>query len=221
MPLAAILGVSLLLALPSSGEALPTAATLEAQSAQSQQDSPRADSPQQNPAAPAESGKDSTSSGSQSQTSSGPASSAQQTPTPANAEQQAEGSKASQSAPKSAVHPKKKHHRKHRQKAPPVTTPKVVVPNGGTSDPSVQLAPSLTKQQAANQRQNTDQLLASTESNLKAIAGRRLQASQQDTVKQIEQYVAQAKGAAKTGDLERAHNLALKAQLLSEELVKH
>jgi hypothetical protein len=232
MPLAAILGVSLLLALPPLGEVLPAHSPVTAQSAQTQQDS-QASSSQQPPAAGAqESGKNSSSPGAQGQGKS--ETPGEQPPAPANSAQQPEGAKPASSvaspkasAPKSAAqeptaHKTKKHRHKHPKNAQAHPEPsKVVVPNGGASDPSVQLAPSLTRQQAADQRQDTNQLLASTESNLKAIAGHPLQASQRDMVRQIEQYVAQAKAATKAGDLERAHNLALKAQLLSKELVKH
>jgi hypothetical protein len=223
MPLAAILGVSLLLASPPLGEVLPAHSLLTAPSAQAQQDS-QASSPQQPAPDAHESGKGSSSSETP----------GEQPPAPANSAQQPEGAKPASSvaspkasAPKSAAqeptaHKTKKHRHKHPKNAQAHPEPsKVVVPNGGASDPSVQLAPSLTRQQAADQRQDTNQLLASTESNLKAIAGHPLQASQRDMVKQIEQYVAQAKAATKAGDLERAHNLALKAQLLSKELVKH
>jgi hypothetical protein len=249
MPLAAILGVSLLLALPSSGEAPPTLVSALTQAAQAQQDS-QADSSQQPPESrtsddssaqtPAPSTavpkKDCSSEGSEPQTKSNaeppseqaPAGSAQQPETskPASANTRSSKTDPGAKTSKSTAAKAKKHHRKHPKKHPKKTQvdsepSKVVVPNGGTSDPNVQLAPSLTRQQAANQRQDTNQLLASTESNLKAIADSQLKSSQQDVVKQIEQYVAQAKEATKAGDLERAHNLALKAQLLSEELVKH
>ena len=93
--------------------------------------------------------------------------------------------------------------------------------NGSTDDPTIQLSPGLTQQQASSQRQNTDQLLASTDANLKKVADRQLTASQKDTADQIRQYAQQAKAAVAAGDLERGHNLAVKAHLLSEELVKH
>jgi hypothetical protein len=66
---------------------------------------------------------------------------------------------------------------------------------------------------------STYQLLASSDANLKKISGRPLNASQQDTVKQIKSYMEQANRAAKDGDLQRAHNLAVKANLLAAELV--
>jgi len=63
-------------------------------------------------------------------------------------------------------------------------------------------------------------MLAATEANLKKIGGQPLAANQQDMVDQIHQFMNQSKTAAEEGDLERAQNLALKAKLLSEELVK-
>ena len=63
-------------------------------------------------------------------------------------------------------------------------------------------------------------MLESAEANLKKIAGRQLSADQQDMVNQIRQFMAQSKAAIDVGDLERAHTLAWKAQVLSEELVK-
>ena len=40
-------------------------------------------------------------------------------------------------------------------------------------------------------------------------------------VAQIKDYMAQSRKATKDSDTVRAHNLALKARLLSDELVKH
>jgi hypothetical protein len=98
---------------------------------------------------------------------------------------------------------------------------KVVVRNGGTTEPAVQLAPRLSDEEASHQRENTDGLLATTDSNLKQVSTRPLNSSQQDTVTQIRSYMQQAKSASSAGDLERAYNLAFKAHLLSDELVGH
>ena len=105
------------------------------------------------------------------------------------------------------------------QSLPPCPPPKKVVRNGGSNEPNVQFTAGDTAQQAAQQR-STDQLKSATEENLKKIAGRQLAPSQQETVTQINQFLEQSKSAIAEGDLERGHNLALKAQLLSEELVK-
>lgn len=96
-----------------------------------------------------------------------------------------------------------------------------MVRNGGTVDPVVQLAPGMSAEQASSQRQNTTQLLAATDDNLKQIASRQLSSTQQDSVSQIRKYMEQANAAEKAGDVQRAHNLASKALLLSDDLVKH
>jgi hypothetical protein len=96
---------------------------------------------------------------------------------------------------------------------------KTVVRNGGTSDAKVAISPGMSDQQASQKLRNTNQLLSSTDANLKEIAPRQLNASQQDTVKQIKSYVDQAKVAAGKGDVERAYNLASKANMLSADLV--
>lgn len=67
---------------------------------------------------------------------------------------------------------------------------------------------------------STGQLTSATEENLKKIAGRQLNSSQQEIVSQIKQFMEQSKTAVAAGDLDRAHNLALKAHLLSDELLK-
>jgi type IV secretory pathway VirB10-like protein len=113
---------------------------------------------------------------------------------------------------------KHSHKKKSRSADPPA---KVVIRNGGTADPTVNLSPGLSKGQAANQLQNANQLLNATESNLKQLSERTLSLPQQDTIKQIRSYMDQARKAVDAGDLERGHNLAFKAHLLSDDLVKH
>jgi outer membrane biosynthesis protein TonB len=118
--------------------------------------------------------------------------------------------------------PAKKHRRKHNTASDPNAAPeKKVVRNGGTGDPVVQLAPGLSQEQASRKRQSTTELLAATAANLKQISGRQLNSSQQDSVSQIRKYMEQAQAAEKAGDVQRAQNLASKALLLSDDLVKH
>ena len=118
----------------------------------------------------------------------------------------------------------KKHHETHKAVAPAApapagTTPeKKVVKDGGTDEPTVDLSPGVNQKQASEQAMRTDQLLASSDANLKKISGRQLSASQQDTVKQIKSYMEQATAAKNNGDMQRAYNLAVKANLLSAEL---
>jgi hypothetical protein len=69
-------------------------------------------------------------------------------------------------------------------------------------------------------KSSTEQLRVATEENLKKVEGHQLSASQQDMKNQINQFMQQSKTAAADGDVDRAHNLSLKARLLSDELVK-
>jgi hypothetical protein len=116
---------------------------------------------------------------------------------------------------------KRRRHRKSSAGASSATPEKKVVRNGGTADPVVQLAPGMSAEQASSQRQSTTQLLAATDANLKQISSRQLNSSQQDSISQIRKYLEQAKAAELAGDVQRAHNLASKALLLSDDLVKH
>jgi outer membrane biosynthesis protein TonB len=97
---------------------------------------------------------------------------------------------------------------------------KVVVPNGGATDPKVQLAPKVPRQQASEQRQKINELLASSDTNLQKLSARQLSTDQQDVVRQIRVYMKQAKEAAAGSDLQRAENLATKANLLAQDLAK-
>jgi hypothetical protein len=115
---------------------------------------------------------------------------------------------------------KKRHRRKTSASNSTATPPKKVVRNGGTADPAVQLAPGISAEQASSQRQNTTQLLAATDANLKQISSRPMNSSQQASVDQIRKYMEQAKAAEQAGDVQRAQNLASKALLLSDDLAK-
>lgn len=97
---------------------------------------------------------------------------------------------------------------------------KVVVANGGAKEQTGQLTPAMSKEQQARERENTSQLLATTDANLKSIAGRQLTPAQQNMLAQIHSYVNHSKAAAAAGDLARANTLASKAHLLSDELAK-
>jgi hypothetical protein len=101
----------------------------------------------------------------------------------------------------------------------PCPAPKKVIRNGGSKEPSIQLSGGTAGEQAMQQR-STEQLTAATEGNLKQLAGRQLTATQQDMVTQIKQFMEQSKSAIAAGDPERGHNLAEKAHLLSEDLLK-
>ena len=101
----------------------------------------------------------------------------------------------------------------------PCAPPKTVVRQGGTAEPSIQLAGGPPNDQASQQKNVVNQLLGSTEENLKKISGHQLTADQQSTVAQIRQFIDQSKAATSDGDMERARTLAWKAQTLSQDLV--
>ena len=71
----------------------------------------------------------------------------------------------------------------------------------------------------ATSQSTTQQLIDSAEANLRNIK-RQLSADEQTTLSQIRDLIKQSKDATKDGDLAKAHNLALKARLFSDELVK-
>jgi hypothetical protein len=96
----------------------------------------------------------------------------------------------------------------------------VVVRNGGARDDVIHLSPGGSQEQEAHNRENTAQLLATTDGNLKRLAGRQLTPAEQSTLDQIHSYIRQAKAASDAGDLARAHTLAFKAHLLSDDLAK-
>ena len=215
MPLAAILGVCLLLLWPQASIAL--AATADWQSDQSEEKQPSnsaAQSSSEQHTIERQKGPDQSTQPSQPQAAA-----------PGCQADSQSGSNANSDC-KTATPPKtktKKHPATHKCQAPaskptgttPATT---VIKNGGTDEPIVDLSPEVNQKQASEQTVRTNQLLASSDANLKKISGRQLSASQGDTVKQIQSYIDQAKKAASDGDVQRAYNLAVKANLLSAEL---
>src|SRR5581483_1953986 len=98
--------------------------------------------------------------------------------------------------------------------------PKIVVRQGGTKDPSIQLAGGPGTEQTSQKREAIIQVLDVTDQNLKKTGAMQLTSAQQDTVTQTRQFMEQSKAAMADGDFERARTLAWKAQLLSEDLIK-
>jgi hypothetical protein len=208
MPLATILGVCVLLVSPPGGGASRPAYKVVAQSAPAAQASPQPDSSQ----------PQATEQPQEEKSTQAPA---QSRPTPAaknEAEKQSSGTAAKKKVRRGTS--KKPHPRKPKT-ATGDGPAKVVVPNGSTTDPKVQLAPGLSQQQASRQRHKINQLLAACTASLKKLSGRQLNPSQQDVVGQIRMYVEQARAALASGDLQRAENLATKANLLADNLAKH
>ena len=219
MALAAILGICLFLSWPRIGIAPSTPAMAIWQSTQSQASQPGNSSQQDSAAQPATDQKKPPD-----QSATPPQSTPAVTPPGAENSQTGSNAKPDSKPAQSTGAKNRKHH--HKNVAPASTFPgpgpsKTVVRNGGTSDPTLDLSPGVSPQQASHQVENTNQLLATSDANLKKIAGRQLSANQQDTVKQIKSYMEQAKKAAGDGDQQRAYNLAFKANLLSAELAEH
>jgi len=114
-----------------------------------------------------------------------------------------------------------RRRRKRAASAPNGAPHKIVVREGGASEPAAQIAPGMTPAEATRQRHNAEQLLGASDDKLKRLTGRTLDAKQQETVGQIRNYMEGARSALKEGDVRRANTLAQKAHLLSEDLVRH
>jgi len=99
--------------------------------------------------------------------------------------------------------------------APP---PRVAIQESAPPPSSSQIS-ALPHDQASDAKRSTQQLLDSTDANLRNLT-RALSAEEKAIVEQIRAYQQQARTAGQQGDVVRAHNLALKAHLLSDELVK-
>lgn len=113
---------------------------------------------------------------------------------------------------------------KPAEKTAPATAtanaPRTVVPEGGTPQQQPpELTASISHDAAQHQRMTTNQLLDSTEFNLKSIS-RALNSDEQAIVSHIRSFEQQSRAATAEGDTERAYNLAMKAHLLSDELIK-
>jgi len=110
--------------------------------------------------------------------------------------------------------------------APEVVTPrkaprKIVVREGGASEPEAQIVTGMSAEEASRERLEAQKFIDAADENLKRLLGRILDAQQQESVSQIHNYVAHARSALKEGDISRGHTLALKASLLADDLVKH
>ena len=101
-------------------------------------------------------------------------------------------------------------------KAQPPT--RIVIQEGGV-DTGTPQAPTTTHTTTTDPQRTTQQLLDATDNNLRGLT-RALSPDEKAMVEQIRAYMQQSRDASKDGDVVRAHNLALKAHLLSDELVK-
>jgi hypothetical protein len=82
------------------------------------------------------------------------------------------------------------------------------------------IAAQLSKEEFAAAQQETNQSLDIAEKNLASALNKHLNAAQNDLVSKIRGFLKDAREAAQAGDWARARNLAKKAQVLSEELVR-
>lgn len=85
--------------------------------------------------------------------------------------------------------------------------------------PAPQISPQISPtDQSIYAKRTTDDINAA-EYNLQQMNGKHLSAAQQDLADKIRSFVAQSRDASKSGDWDRAQNLAQKARLLSNELL--
>jgi len=101
-------------------------------------------------------------------------------------------------------------------KSTPPAPPRIVIQEGSTNN-SAQGQVGAGKDDPS--QTTTQQLIDSTENNLRSIK-RQLSSDEQSMVTQARDYINGSKLATKDGDFVRAHNLANKAHLLSEALIK-
>jgi hypothetical protein len=119
--------------------------------------------------------------------------------------------------PKTAEKTKPSHGRHAAAKKPP----KTVVQAEKTETPATsmgQISPGPTPD-ATHSQTSTDQLLQGAEANLNSIT-RQLSKEGEAMRTQIKEFINQSRKATTENDPARAHNLAVKARLLSDDLVK-
>lgn len=148
-----------------------------------------------------------------------PAPPVQTTPPPASS---AETGAIPQPSTNQAAKPKTKNHwhknsSTSAKQSPPQPAAPPAVPQKAAiaGEPQVQIV----AQAPQGTARNTEQLRQSTEENLRRVT-RQLSDSEQAMLRQARNYIAQSRLAEQDGDLERAYNLAMKANLLSGELAK-
>lgn len=120
--------------------------------------------------------------------------------------------------------PAKRKSKKPAQPAATQSNPTVAANHPPTNPateavPDTAIAADVTRQQLFQQKQTTNELLDSTEKSLKGL-NRGLNHDEEIMATQIRSYVAQSRKATSDGDFERAYNLAVKAHLLADALIK-
>lgn len=142
-------------------------------------------------------------------------------------------------APSAAAEPtpavkteKKANHRSAKKTSPPPVasdkqpevahnTPRKIIPPEKVETPvtSSQISPGPTPATTPHDPSSTEQLLQNAEANLNAIK-RQLTHDEETTLAQVKEFINLSHKATTENDPVRAHNLAVKARLLSDELVK-
>ena len=102
---------------------------------------------------------------------------------------------------------------------PPDAEVAAAEPAGPKPEPP-SISPRYTPAEEANLREQTNQSLLTAERNLQRMNGRKLTPPQSDLAEKIRGFLAQSREAISAGDWFRAQNLASKAQVLSQELVR-
>jgi hypothetical protein len=82
------------------------------------------------------------------------------------------------------------------------------------------IAPAISASDAVRDQTAAEQLLRNTETNLTSIGKRQLSSDEDAVISQIKNFITQSRQALKDNDPARARNLALKANLLSNDLTK-
>jgi hypothetical protein len=159
------------------------------------------------------------------------------TPTPAEAEAQpaqqpeaqptATPAEQPQAGEKTAEKTKPKHTRHAATKKPGEKSevahnnPRKIIPAEPAPTPAQtgQISPGPTPAGGGNSQASTDQLLQGAEANLNGIT-RTLSKDEEAMRAQIREFIKQSRTATTENDPARAHTLAVKARLLSDELVK-
>jgi outer membrane biosynthesis protein TonB len=118
---------------------------------------------------------------------------------------------------------KPKNSKPSTAKKPTSSTGKIVVQPDKPGTPAAstdgQISPGPTAVDTAHNQTSTEQLLHGAEENLNSIK-RQLSKDQEAMRAQIKEFINQSHKATTENDLARAHNFAVKARLLSDELVK-
>ncbi len=135
-------------------------------------------------------------------------------------------------SPQEVTKPKPASHHRRKPAQPPAVQSNTTGANGANSTmasakppsnpetpPDMAIAADVSSAQLSQQKQTTTQLLEAAEKTLNGL-NRSLSHDEEEIVAQVRSYILQSRKATTDGDFERAYNLATKAHLLSDALVK-